>query len=294
MYKRRKVLLALTEIFDGSLASTDCYKLMFLLCQRANQHYYDYFPYKFGAYSYTLYQDKIRLTQLNYFTESEKFELSGSKKRFIDQVDIDTRKQIYALKDEVGALRGQNLLRKVYLEYPYFATRSLVAKDILSENEYKPISNFKPTDNSQALFTIGYEGMSIDSYLNKLLKYNINLLVDVRKNPISMKYGFSKNQLKKYATSVDISYFHIPDLGIPSHMRRDLKDTREYGNLFQEYLTVMLPQQTSALNSLHQLMAENKRVALTCFEADHCECHRSKITEYLKQDSTFEIPIIHI
>lgn len=34
------------------------------------------------------------------------------------------------------------------------------------------------------------------------------------KNPISMKYGFSKSQLQNACEGVGISYNHFPDLGI--------------------------------------------------------------------------------
>lgn len=54
------------------------------------------------------------------------------------------------------------------------------------------------TDTKPAVFSIGYEGLTIDSFLNKLIANNITLVVDVRNNPQSMKYGFSKKSFKKY------------------------------------------------------------------------------------------------
>ncbi|WP_348602891.1 DUF488 family protein [Bartonella tribocorum] len=47
-------------------------------------------------------------------------------------------------------------------------------------------------DEKFCFFTIGYEGKSLENYLNCLLENNIKILCDVRKNPISRKYGFSK------------------------------------------------------------------------------------------------------
>ncbi|WP_375634695.1 MULTISPECIES: DUF488 family protein [unclassified Bartonella] len=55
-------------------------------------------------------------------------------------------------------------------------------------------------------FTIGYERKSFEDYFNQLIKNNIKLLYDIRKNPISRKYGFSKRQLEKVVNNIDIEY----------------------------------------------------------------------------------------
>ncbi len=49
MYCRRKILLALIEVFGGSLQNTDCEKLLFNFCQQTGKNHYDFFPYKYAA-----------------------------------------------------------------------------------------------------------------------------------------------------------------------------------------------------------------------------------------------------
>ncbi|WP_200885350.1 DUF488 family protein [Jejuia pallidilutea] len=66
------------------------------------------------------------------------------------------------------------------------------------------MDNFRSFENDITLFTIGYEGISLEHYLNKLIRNNIKLLCDVRKNALSMKYGFSKSQLKNACEGVCI------------------------------------------------------------------------------------------
>lgn len=46
MCYRRKIILALIEVFGGSLPSTDCEKLLFTFCQQTCKNRYDFFPYK--------------------------------------------------------------------------------------------------------------------------------------------------------------------------------------------------------------------------------------------------------
>ncbi|MBC6937276.1 MAG: DUF488 domain-containing protein [Chloroflexi bacterium] len=293
MYHRRKILLALVEVFGGKLTAMECHKLMFLLCQRTRQNHYDFFPYKFGAYSFILHQDKLRLTDLGYLQIDDSFKITGIQ-RFLPKLDIFTQTELFALRDAIGTLHGRSLLHKVYLEYPYYATRSEIASEILTPSERESIAQYRNLDSSPCLFTIGYEGLTIDSYLSILISNNISALVDVRKNPISKKYGFSKSQLKRYAESAKIEYIHLPELGVPSNMRQNLNSEQAYIDLFNQYLQQILSNQSSSLRYLKDLVYDKRRVAITCFEASHTHCHRSKITEYFENDSSFEIPIVHL
>ena len=44
--------------------------------------------------------------------------------------------------------------------------------------------------------------------MTDLIREDVKLLCDVRKNPLSMKFGFSKNQLKGILEGVGIEYIH--------------------------------------------------------------------------------------
>ncbi|MDG5800640.1 DUF488 domain-containing protein [Marinilabiliaceae bacterium ANBcel2] len=94
------------------------------------------------------------------------------------------------------------------------------------------------------MFTIGYEGISLEQYINKLIVNDIKVLCDVRKNSFSMKYGFSKKQLKTTCDGVGIAYIHIPEVGIESDKRQELNTQADYDKLFKIYKTDTLPQVT--------------------------------------------------
>lgn len=293
MFHRQKMLLALLGAFGGKLRSTDCQKLMFLHCQYHSRDYYDFFPYKYGAFSFTLQYDKQKLTERGYLEHGEDFRLAKARPR-VPQIDPALEMELAHLKSEVGSLRGNNLLRKVYLEYPYYATRSVVVGEVLDRVEAETIEMAKPTESAPGLFTLGYEGLSIDRYLDVLISHSIIALVDVRKNPVSRKFGFSKNRLEKAVENVSISYIHIPELGVPSDMRHALSSREDYTRLFTTYSTKILPANQDALELLHSIVKSKTRVALTCFEEEPTCCHRSQITKYFAEDSTFDIPITHL
>jgi uncharacterized protein (DUF488 family) len=67
----------------------------------------------------------------------------------------------------------------------------------------------RPRQKRPGLLTIGYEGKSLETYLNQLIKAGVTLLCDVRRNAVSRKYGFSKSTLSEARMRVGIDYEHL-------------------------------------------------------------------------------------
>lgn len=42
------------------------------------------------------------------------------------------------------------------------------------------------------VYTIGYEGIDLEQFIDIIKKNHIDTIIDVRKNPVSRKKGFSK------------------------------------------------------------------------------------------------------
>jgi uncharacterized protein (DUF488 family) len=120
------------------------------------------------------------------------------------------------------------------------------------------------------------------------------MLVDVRNNPISMKYGFSKNQLRKYCGSLGILYVHIPEVGIQSDQRQELNTQQDYDALFELYRKNNLSKTHNAQLQILDLLKEHKRIALTCFEANICQCHRKHLAEAIERFPMFDYDVRHI
>lgn len=293
MFYRRKLLLALLESFGGTLPRTDCQKLLFLFCQYTQQNHYDFFPYKYGNFSLLAYQDKGRLTELGFLNDAENFELKKHLS-FMTELKPKDQRSLRWFSSEFKELRGVDLLRKVYLEYPQYTCRSEILPDILTTDEIQRVQIYWNNDTSPCLFTLGYEGLTIDSYLHVLISNNIQALLDVRKNPSSMKYGFSKNALKGYLEKAGIQYFHLPELGISSELRQDLTTPESYKHLFERYISEILPYQSSALEHVQNVLSTYNRIALMCFENDYHFCHRHKIAEYFDQSPSFHTRIVHL
>jgi hypothetical protein len=293
MFYRRKILLGLLEACGGELTRTDMEKLLFLFCKEKGVSYYDFFPYRFGCFSLLSYQDKRVLTQQGCLAYDEDFRI-GSCESFSRSLETEDKLFLIDFALRTKHLRGDALVRHVYLTYPYYASRSEIRERVLTKVEQAMIEPYVRDKNDMCLFTIGYEGLTIDAYIDKLISNNIAMVIDVRRNPISMKYGFSKSRFSNYLNRSDIFYKHFPELGIASSQRKNLETKKDYTLLFKRYAATTLPRYEDKLENIRRLLGEHKRIALTCFEAETTSCHRHKITERLQANKNWNIPITNI
>jgi uncharacterized protein (DUF488 family) len=282
MYYRRKILLALIEAFGGSLQSMDCEKLLFNFCQQTGKNHYDFFPHKYGPFSFLSYYDKRRMIELGLLKSAEDFQLN-TKHSYLNELTPADKTALLKFKSAMVDLRGDKLVQKTYREFPQYTSRSKIVNKNFTPEELKQLQFAWNIDTKPAVFSIGYEGLTIDAFLNKLIANNIMLVVDVRHNPQSMKHGFSKKTFKDYIEKAGMKYIHIPELGIPASLRKGLGTSVSHESLFRKYETELLPNHDEAQKRLISLIAEYSRVALVCFESDHHYCHRNTLVEHLQK-----------
>ncbi len=294
IFYRQKVLLALIEISGSKLSNTDLEKLLFLFCKVSKQNYYDFFPYKYGAFSFLTYYDKQKLIEKGILKSCPHFELLPSNHSYLKDLKKDDLDMLKEFSLRTRSLRGRELVKKTYLEYPEYASRSEISRVVLSRDEYFEASSHWNLANEKLLFTIGYEGKTIDQYLFELLINNIQVLVDVRKNPFSHKHGFSGKSLREYSHKVGIRYLHLPELGVPSKLRQNLNGEETYKQLFEHYESEILPDKQESLELIRDLIKTKQRIALTCFEADPEMCHRNVVAKHVSICSQTNIKLSHI
>lgn len=291
MYYRRKVILALLEKFGRELKPTHFQKLLLLFTRRQKKPAYAFIPHKYGGFSAQAWADKQTMIKYGLLGD-EKNWVAASDERFTDQLNKTDQEILDTLYKQIKNSSVEEITRYSYLEYPFFATRSTISETLLSREELDRIAMFRPVNNDRKLYTIGYEGIPAEEYMNRLYRKDILLLVDVRKNSMSMKYGFSKSQLRSLCSMMDIRFIHIPELGIESDKRKKLDSKSDYDRLFKEYETETLPARIEALMKLNKLFVKYERIAITCFEREHTSCHRHKISGHLHNE--YEVPVEHI
>ncbi|WP_338841729.1 DUF488 domain-containing protein [Flavobacterium ginsenosidimutans] len=295
MYYRRKILLSLIQVFDGELEKIQLQKLLFLYTRSQRQKKtYDFVPYRMGCFSFQANADLFTLKKYGNVSESDKSWKKEDDVNYLNELTKEDKKIISDFRIIYANKTSEDLINLTYKRYPYFAINSIIAQNYLSESEIENLNNYRSFDEEVVLFTIGYEGISLESYLNKLIKNNIKVLCDVRKNALSMKYGFSKSQLKNACNGVGIEYIHIPEVGIDSDQRQELKSQIDYDVLFDKYRVQNLGETLDNQIEILNLLKTNKRIALTCFEADVCQCHRKHLSEAITNLKGFNYKLEHL
>ncbi|MEN9782519.1 MAG: hypothetical protein RL208_669 [Pseudomonadota bacterium] len=220
-------------------------------------------------------------TGINYdFVNGYSFELENDIKTFITKDYLSKKRYAFDLevKDKLGVQGLKNKIAK---------GEEFVALTL----------EYQQKREQKTLFTIGYEGISIDAYINKLLANHIRTLVDVRKNAYSNKFGFTKKEFQYYLEKSEIKYIHIPELGIESEKREELKTAKSSNSsgydlfrsgvrniqnkLFEDYKN-NLPTKQKYIDKLLHILQDDKLIAITCFEADYRCCHRHVLAESLR------------
>lgn len=294
LYKRRKILLGLIEAYGGKINKIELQKLLFLLRMEEDVTDFDFVPYKYGCYSFFAGSELRTLIKYDYLESKPKSWVLKKNENILQKLPFDINYKIKAIVNKYRNYNTNGLLRKIYLEYPFYATRSVIAENVLKNEELESVNKIRNINNNEILFSIGYEGITIDTYLKKLTENNIKLLIDVRKNPVSMKRGFSKNELKKYVELIGVRYIHIPELGIDGNKRKELNSKEDYIKLFDDYKENTLPSRKNYLDFIYSQIKEHKRVVLTCFENDHTFCHRNKVVEALLENPKWNQQVTHL
>lgn len=276
-------MLALIEALDGNIKAIPLQKYLFLFMrlQSEEERVYDFVPYQYGCFSFQANQDLASLAKQGYLEINAQNIRLIKKEHYSAYLDLFEQKNIEVVKEKFGRMSQDELIRYTYANFPFYAIKSKIAKDLMSDEELARINAQKRHFDDPVLFTIGYEGLSLEQYIKKLIIYDVHTLCDVRKNAYSQKYGFSKYTLEKACSGVDIRYIHVPQLGIESDKRQDLRSQKDYDILFDEYERTTLMENKEALMKVRSIIDTDKRVALTCFEKDPKQCHRSRVANAL-------------
>lgn len=294
MYYRRRLLLALLQALGGRAEKMRLHKLLMLCMVQRGEAAYHFVPYRFGAFSFQANADLVALTTRGLLANHDKeWELLDREDHMASLRPADRAVLQHVLQSH-GVLDREALVRDTYVRYPYTALRSEMAARLLNAQEREAVQRSLPPAGPEGLYTIGYEGLDLDAFLNKLIRARIAVLCDVRRNAFSMKHGFSKKQLQGACEGVGIRYEHLPDVGIASDERQELNSQADRDALFARYAHRTLPATLPVQEHIAQLVAQHGRVAIMCFEHQVGCCHRNALSKSIAALPGFKGQLVHL
>ena len=128
------------------------------------------------------------------------------------------------------------------------------------------------------IYTLGYQGISLDEYITLVKEHPIRLVIDVRAVAWSHKPGFAKDAMQSGLRKAGIDYLHLQSAGNPFRKDGDGEDVMmKYRDYLQKH-----PECLDRIEAeIGQAAKDNESICLTCFEKAPEDCHRSIIDEFL-------------
>lgn len=284
MIERQRILLMFLDRVGVAPTKTHLMKWLFLLREENNEavssSYYEFLPYRYGPFSFQAYREMAALESSGLLAADKlKIPRATRKEAYAEIRKLPARavRGVESILHRYGKVSRDELLDDVYARYPWYASRSELRPEKAGAKSAPP-----------AVYTVGYEGRTIDGLLDHLLRSGIHRLIDVRKNAMSRKYGFSGKTIAQLCSDVDIEYIHTPSLGIPSSFRVDLSSPEAYQKLFDSYERDILPGASESISDVASLCA-GKPSALMCFESTSDRCHRGRLAQHVAKESRLSV-----
>ncbi|HWM47939.1 MAG TPA: DUF488 domain-containing protein [Xanthobacteraceae bacterium] len=152
----------------------------------------------------------------------------------------------------------------------------LPTKSARARAESKALWNEARSPESADFFTLGYEGRTTKDMFDALRAANVQCVIDIRYNPVSMyRPELSKGNLQKGLQDLGLAYFHLRDWGVPRDVRARAIESGTRETIWEWYdQSVVEP---NFQKNLHRFLNFGYPVAMLCMECDPTECHRHRI-----------------
>jgi uncharacterized protein (DUF488 family) len=282
MLNRQRVLVEMLRLAHRPVKKLELVKWAFLLKEESRTKggpaFYDFVPYRFGPYSFSLAREIKSLVDIGLVKETEGAwdlgKVEAKNKTLPPKLSADVQALVRRLKPS----NATDLLNHVYSTYPEFTVNS-------ERNQRTAKPSAPPS-----VYTAGYEGLQVDRFLNLLVQSGIQRLIDVRNNPVSRRYGYHKTTLSRLCGYLGISYEHVPELGITPDERRDAGTSKKLA-LFDRYERALLPAKKEFVSRVADWIAKKPSV-LVCMEADPGFCHRSRLAGAVARITG--LPVVHL
>jgi len=282
MLKRQKTILYMLRRAGRPVSRMELTKWAFLVAHetpsRGGASFYQFLPYHYGPFSFCLYREAEKLVSNGLLAapDEKTWELTADSRQPTGDVSGEIKADVANVVDRFSGSTVDELVDYVYERHPWYTVNSKLRK-----LRQRPMAEV-------GAYTAGYEGQSVDGFLNMLVRCGMRRVIDVRQNPVARRFGFHKSTLSRLSSRLDIDYIHMPQLGIPSELRRDVETQDDYEALFDRYEAEILPAQTQALDRVVEMMTE-KPSAVVCMEADPNCCHRSRVAKAVSEGTTLEV-----
>lgn len=214
-------------------------------------------------------------------------ELDDTEKKVIKDVDlpkIETLKYIRLKKKDPE--KAKKVLSKIESEE---TSKVDVAKSVVESEDISNIVCADTFDGTKTLYTIGYSGKTIETFIQLLKENNISLLIDVRDSGKSIyKQEFESSSLQQSLERNGINYKHVKEMGVVYEVREPYKDGYITNDAFKQWYKWNIDKwhRSEFLELIEFITTSEKNSCLMCSEEfatpndkQSIVCHRSILAD---------------
>lgn len=263
------MLLRLVELAGGRIERQRLMELAFrhsVECRSSSSHHrYHFVQFHHGRDSFLLTRDWSLLSKLGLALEhdSQHFSLTKEGREYASNIDEGEMQLVDNLHSDCSLMSTNSIAPNVDDSNGWYASNS----------EREIVRNGHVADDPlKSFYSVGYQSLTIDAFLNLLMQCGVQNLVDTRFTPTSRVYGFHTSTLAELCKRVGIGYISEPLLGVPRH-ERPVRRTVGGSNRFEMTYADVLHRNRDAVMRVAAL-TKSKSTALMCYEADVDDCHR--------------------
>ena len=168
--RKQNILLRMLATQNEGATKLGLQKRLFFLAEKEKKagvvSTYDFYPHHKGCFSFTAAYDFEKLHEASYIcAKNGRYALSAVLP--LPELPWADLHRIDQVAHEAAGATDEELALRVYREYPFYATNSKWAAQLLAGDAeaLQRIEENKPKcERGGALFTIGYEGVSIERF----------------------------------------------------------------------------------------------------------------------------------
>jgi hypothetical protein len=268
--KRRTLLLSMLSELSKPVTTNRLHLLVALLSvNEANPSWY-FIPTDRGPFSVDLLHD-LRAFEKAKFVQIDEGGVSVDQavgEKELSSLDTENLELLYKTIDSYAAMQDDLLLDHALLSRPFWGIRT--------KRKGAEIQQIRQQVSSaiRGLYTLGYEGLSIDSFINLLLMVDVQQVIDVREFAFSRRSEYAKKNLDEALSLAGITYTGVPEVGIPTKARKEILEDKSKEELLAYYESEILPDTGPYADEVARLVRKHN-IALICHEEDPGQCHRS-------------------
>ncbi|HHT81373.1 MAG TPA: DUF488 domain-containing protein [Spirochaetales bacterium] len=303
MLHNRKVYLYMVRQARTQISLGKAQLLMFLAMQKSTTKHYHFIPTEEGPFSLVLEDDTIAMLKKGLLTKENQ---KGPSEQALTikaglyeekMMPKDEDKQLMdSILDAYQAKNEKELLKTAIAMKPFYGTHFKETTISKQDNQTQSkIIEIQKTikDAKRALYTIGYEKISLDEFMLLLLLHGIQTVIDVRETTTSRRREFSKHPLEQAFNKVGLDYISMPEVGIPSEIRNKILKDGDHQDLLVWY-SKHVPQKSGEYAKQVATAVKAGNTALMCYEKDPKECHRTPFAQFCKETHPEITNIIHL